>query len=60
VLIIDKQRVLALLLVGVPAFGLAAVRSFRPSWTTSERGRDVVVWLVVFFAAQRSGSTAAP
>jgi hypothetical protein len=40
------------LLIGVPAFGLAAVRSFRPSaWTTGERGRDVVVWLVVFFAA---------
>lgn len=41
----------AAVLVGVPAFGVAAVRSFRPSWTTSERGRDVVVWLVVFFAA---------
>jgi len=40
----------AALLVGVPAFGLAAVRSFRPS-ATGERGRDVAVWLVVFFAA---------
>jgi hypothetical protein len=40
------------LLIGVPAFGLAAVRSFGPrALTTGERGRDVVVWLVVFFAA---------
>jgi hypothetical protein len=41
------------ILVGVPALGLAAVRSLGPSALTprAERGRDVVIWLVVFFAA---------